>query len=112
MNAQGGGNAVGLLCFLVFFAGILALVITIWWKIFEKTGHGGAMSLLMLLPIVNFIMLLILAFGEWPVHRELRRLQQELADREAYGGGRRFGGDPYRPPEQPRRGEGDTGYTR
>ena len=91
-------------------AAVLALVITIWWKIWDKAGYGGAMSLLMLLPIINLIMLLILAFSEWPVLKEVRRLRQELADREDYGG-RRYGGDAPRPPERPP-GEGEYGYTR
>lgn len=53
-------------CFGVFF------FFLIWWKIFSKAGYSGAMGLLMAVPFVNFIMLLILAFGDWPVQKELR----------------------------------------
>ncbi len=51
------GNPAGLLCMLVVVVAIVAVVITIWWKIWDKTGYGGALSLLMLIPFVNFIML-------------------------------------------------------
>jgi hypothetical protein len=91
--------AVGAMCAVWSIAGVLlVLMIIVWWKIFEKTGYGGAMSLLMLLPIVNIVMLLVLAFGEWPVLQEVRRLRRELEDRDDYGGRRYerpvFGRDP------------------
>lgn len=102
-------NPAGLLCMLAVIVAVVALVITIWWKIWDKTGYGGALSLLMLIPIVNLIMLLVLAFGDWPVQQEVRRLRRELAERDEYGRGR-LG----RPPEgflrREREGEGETGY--
>jgi hypothetical protein len=64
---------------LLIIGGIVALIlffIAIWWKIFAKAGYSGALSLLMFIPLVNFILLLILAFGEWPIHRELRLLRE------------------------------------
>lgn len=54
---------------------ILALII--WWKIFSKAGYSGALSLLMFVPLANFILLLVLAFGQWPIHRELEALRQQ-----------------------------------
>lgn len=64
---------------LVLGLGVLALVVTIWWSIFSKAGYHGAMGLLMLVPLANIIALLILAFAEWPIHRELRQLRQRGA---------------------------------
>jgi hypothetical protein len=52
------------------------LVILPYWKIFSKAGFSGWWSLTLIVPILNFIMLFYLAFAEWPVHRELRRLKQ------------------------------------
>ncbi len=52
------------------------LVILPYWKIFSKAGFSGWLSLTLLVPILNLIMLFYPAFAEWPVHRELRRLQQ------------------------------------
>lgn len=36
-------------------------------KIFSKAGYSWALGLLMLVPIANFIMPLILGFGQWPI---------------------------------------------
>lgn len=59
---------------------VLAVVIAaVWWQIFSKAGHGGWMGLLMLIPVVNLIMLLFLAFSDWPVRKELRRLRDAKA---------------------------------
>ena len=44
--------------------------------IFHKTGYCWALGLLMLVPVANLIMILVLAFGDWPVRKELRRLKQ------------------------------------
>ena len=36
------------------------------WKIFSKAGFSGALSLLMLVPLVNLVMIFVLAFAPWP----------------------------------------------
>src|SRR5213080_501813 len=64
--------------------GLIALVtivfaILIWWRIFSKAGYNGAMSLLMFVPIANLIVLLILAFGEWPIYKELNQIRHILS---------------------------------
>lgn len=70
-------NAIGTLISLILLAGILFLFDTTWWRIFSKAGRSRAMGLLMFIPLVNFIMLLVLTFGEWPVHKELRELRRQ-----------------------------------
>jgi hypothetical protein len=62
------------------FIGIIAIVsiilaIVIWWRIFSKAGYSGALGLLMFVPIANLVMLLILAFAEWPIQAELNQLR-------------------------------------
>lgn len=69
-------GGLGLVVVLLFSLAMLILTVIIWWKIFSKAGYSGAMGLLMLLPFVNFIMILVLAFGQWPIHRELEQLRQ------------------------------------
>jgi hypothetical protein len=54
---------------------LLVLAIVIWWRIFSKAGYNGALGLLMFVPIANLIMLLILAFAEWPILTELNQLR-------------------------------------
>ena len=51
-------------------------VILPYWKIFSKAGFSGLLSLTLIVPIVNVVMLFYLAFAEWPIHRELNRVKQ------------------------------------
>lgn len=44
----------------------IAVMVVPFWKIWSRTGHSGWISLLMLIPLVNLIMLYVLAFKDWP----------------------------------------------
>jgi len=68
----------GLLTVIVFAVTLLYFASLVWWKIFAKAGHRGALGLLMLVPGVNLIMLCLLAFGEWPIQRELDHTRRML----------------------------------
>jgi len=46
----------------------LVLVVVPFWQIFKKAGFSPFLSLLMLIPLVNLIMLFVLAFASWPAH--------------------------------------------
>lgn len=47
---------------------IMAFLIFLFWRIFTKAGMSGALSLLLLLyPIGFLIVVCVLAFGEWKV---------------------------------------------
>ena len=43
-----------------------AVVVVPFWFIFSKAGHSKWLSLLMVVPIVNVILLYFLAFSKWP----------------------------------------------
>ncbi|HEU5227847.1 MAG TPA: hypothetical protein VFU49_08555 [Ktedonobacteraceae bacterium] len=73
-------GTVSLIAGLIGLASIVFSII-IFWKIFSKAGYSGALSLLMLVPIANLIMLCVLAFGEWPIYRELNYLRQTAGAR-------------------------------
>ena len=45
---------------------IAAVVVLPYWKIYSKAGFSGALSLLMLIPLLNIGMLFFLAYAEWP----------------------------------------------
>jgi hypothetical protein len=65
----------------VFFIALAVLVIVpikllISCMIFHKAGYSWALGLLMLVPIANIILIFVLAFGDWPIRRELRQFQQ------------------------------------
>ena len=70
--------AVLLIIFAVFVSLIvIAIKVLIYCKIFSKAGYSWALGLLMLVPIANIIMAFFLAFADWPIRRELRRLKQQ-----------------------------------
>jgi len=43
----------------------LLIVLTPFWIIFRKAGFPPAISLLMIIPLVNIITLYVVAFSEW-----------------------------------------------
>ncbi|HZV78055.1 MAG TPA: hypothetical protein VFF60_00445 [Candidatus Binatus sp.] len=59
----------------IFLIIVLIFAIVIYWRIASKAGYPGALSLLMIVPFVNLILLLIFAFSEWPIEREVRALR-------------------------------------
>lgn len=64
-------------CFtLAIYLVIIVVTVVAFCKICGKAGYHWAMGLLMLVPIGNLVMILILAFGEWPIERQLRACRQ------------------------------------
>jgi hypothetical protein len=50
--------------------GLIALFWVVpFWMIFKKAGYHPALSLLILVPLVNVILVYFLAFAPWPIHR-------------------------------------------
>ena len=56
----------GLVMWLIF----AGLIILPFWFIFSKAGYSKWLSLLMVVPIVNIVMLYVLAFSTWPSQHE------------------------------------------
>ena len=79
------GAATGIILFSAIF-GLAAIIfsVVIYWKIFSKAGYSGAMGLLMFVPIANIVVLCILAFGEWPIYKELNYLRQQAVRGQQY----------------------------
>lgn len=68
---------------LVVFIGALilalvALAVCVWFRILGKTGYNPWLAFLILVPFGNLALLLVLAFAEWPVNRELADLRRRL----------------------------------
>jgi hypothetical protein len=66
----------------VLFAIFVALIVTVlmvwaYCRIFSKAGYCWALGLLMFVPIANIIMPFVLAFGDWPIQKELRMLREQ-----------------------------------
>ncbi len=58
-----------LILFIVVLFAIVFLLVP-YWRIFRKAGFPPALSLLMILPLVNVVMIYYLAFAEWPGLKE------------------------------------------
>jgi hypothetical protein len=63
------------IAYFAFVIGIVVLGLVINWQIARKAGFKPAFSLLMLVPLVNFIIILMFAFTRWPVEDERDRLR-------------------------------------
>jgi hypothetical protein len=67
------------LIYVLFVLGVIALGLIINWRIASKAGYSGAMSLLMLIPLVNIIILVIFAFSRWPIEDQRDALRLAAA---------------------------------
>jgi hypothetical protein len=67
----------GLLSWFIFISAFLALYAMIWWQIYKKAGFYPALGLLMLIPGINLIMLMVLAFLDWPIYKKFSRAEEE-----------------------------------
>ncbi|MBD3626289.1 MAG: DUF805 domain-containing protein [Rhodobacteraceae bacterium] len=56
--------------FMAFWA---IVIVAPFYALWRRTGHSGWLALLMLVPVVNLIMLYVLAFKRWPVEDGARR---------------------------------------
>src|SRR6266849_1471847 len=79
------GALTGIILSSVIFS-LVAIIfaVVIYWRIFSKAGYSGALGLLMFVPIANIVVLCILAFGEWPIYKELKYLRQQAAQGQQY----------------------------
>ena len=57
---------------LILLMGLVVVLIP-WYKIFSKAGYssGWGMSLAMLVPVVNVVLLFWFAFATWPIEQKL-----------------------------------------
>ena len=74
VNVAAAGIGILMLLFWLAFA---VITIIAYCKIFSKAGYSWAMGLLMLVPIANLIVMLVLAFGDWPILKEIRALKTQ-----------------------------------
>lgn len=77
-SSSGAGVAAFAVIFMIYAIVILAgIAFFVWcyWKIAAKAGYNPALSLLMLVPLGNLIVLAIFAFGRWPIEDRLAALE-------------------------------------
>jgi hypothetical protein len=80
--AVAGGSFACMAGFGLLYLALIVFVFVCWWKIFERTGHGGAMSLLLLVPFVNLYILYMLAFKPWPAFEGQSKRRSRAEDEE------------------------------
>jgi hypothetical protein len=59
---------------------IIVITLVVYCKIAAKMGYSWALGLLTLVPIANIVLFIYLAFADWPIHKELRRLKQRCGE--------------------------------
>ena len=72
-----GANWLGGCFMLAIWLAVVVLTAVLFCKIFSKAGYHWALGLIMLIPIGNLVMLCVLAFGQWPIHREMDALRTQ-----------------------------------
>lgn len=60
-----------------FWLLMFVLNLVAFWRIFQKAGFKGAYALMMVVPGLNIVGLVLLAFVEWPVHRLVNYLDEQ-----------------------------------
>ena len=51
--------------FLLILVVLVPLLVAPFWMIFKKAGFQPILSVLMMVPLVNFVLLYVVAFSEW-----------------------------------------------
>jgi uncharacterized membrane protein YhaH (DUF805 family) len=72
VNNLSAGAVVGLSLLGLALAVIFFIVYI---QIIRRAGYSGWWVLVMFVPVLNVVMLLIFAYKEWPIQRELRELR-------------------------------------
>ena len=67
-----GSLGMGELLVIMLIVVLLGIGFLPWFMIYKKAGYSPAMGCLMFIPLVNIIMLYVLAFSQWPIERELQ----------------------------------------
>ncbi len=75
-----GPMAVLIIVLITLTLSLIVVVVkaVIYCKVFSKAGYHWALGLLALIPILNIVMPFVLAFGQWPIQRELEELRRQL----------------------------------
>jgi hypothetical protein len=78
-HSEAAPMVIAIFAIFAILSGLIVVAITalIYCKIFSKAGYSWALGLLMLVPIANIVMPFVLAFGHWPILKELRLLKQQ-----------------------------------
>ena len=113
MNTYDTSNINGAVLAIGIIIGVAVWVIFLiaYVKIISRAGYSGWWVLILFVPLVNVIMLLIFAFKEWPIQRELAELRGWANQIQRGSGGQPGYGQPgYGQPGYGQQGYGQQGF--
>ena len=64
-------------CAMLFSVFLTVLMTWAFCKICSKAGYSWALGLLTLVPLANIVLIFVLGFGDWPIHREMQTLREQ-----------------------------------
>jgi len=70
MSNVGANEVLLIMVVLGFILGGLLLAVIPYWRLCQRVGFPGVLSLLMIVPIANIILPFYIAFAEWPAFRD------------------------------------------
>ncbi|WP_448630383.1 hypothetical protein [Cellulomonas soli] len=73
MNQVAAGGAVFMIFMFVFYAAIFVFAAYMAMRVAKKAGYNQWMGLLYLVPVANFVMVIMFVFQKWPIERELEQ---------------------------------------
>jgi len=76
----------------VLYVVLLVFGVYLYCRVARKAGYSPWAGLLLLVPVANVVVMLMFAFSEWPIERELKTLRAQLQQSDA--GHARFGAAP------------------
>jgi len=81
----GNFRVLGIGMILIIIGVILTLIIVPIWlfcRIFRKAGYPAVLGILMVFPVINLILLMILAFLDWPIYRKFESFVEKEEEEE------------------------------
>lgn len=98
MNTTSNGSSglgIALIVLLVFYIVIVGVLVWAYVRIIRRAGYSGWWVLTGIVPLLNIIMLLMFAFKQWPIQREVAQLRAERGFGSAGYGRPNYGQPPY-----------------
>jgi hypothetical protein len=72
-----GLGALGMLLF--FYLGAIAFSVYVYVRIARKAGYSGWWAAVLFVPVANLVVMVMFAFVEWPIERELKTVRAARA---------------------------------
>ncbi len=72
---NGGNPWLGFLPLILVGLIVIPMLIA-WIRIFSRVGWPPWLGVFILVPLVNFVLVLVFAFKEWPIERRVRHLNE------------------------------------